>query len=160
MTQANSNLQDFQGLIDRLIALCTKTIPNSEGFNFWYVDNEHYPYFAARLGDVDPAFDDEDEEIVHYTFSLFVRHFTGNRTGGLSNLGEGEIMLNRQIPVVINAILSSELFQSAPQFEDAPDWLETVDMLPCPGLQSADGKIFTTYTLECKARVQIDQTYE
>jgi hypothetical protein len=167
MTQ-NSNLLNFQNLIDRVIALCTKTVANSEGFSYWFVSNEHFPFFTARLGEIEPIFDDEDEEIVSYSFNIYVRHVTGNRTGGLPNIGEGEAMLYYQLPRVINALLSSQLFQSLPGFPDAPDWLESYDMLPCPGLQVFDAsgiggvgnQIGTTYTLACKARVQIDFEFE
>ena len=163
---ANSNLLDFQDLLDRAIAICTETIGGSEGKAFWYYTQESFPYFVARVGEIDPTFEDEDE-IVTYTFKLYVRHITGNRTAGLTQLGEGEAMLYAQIPLILDAFLSSDLMQSTTE-STAPDWLESFDMLPCPGLQSWDAagigavgqQIGTTYSFECKARVEIDRTYD
>lgn len=162
----NSNILDFQDLLDRAIAICTETIGGSEGYAFWYVSQETGTYFIARVADIDLSFEDTDE-IVTYDFKLYVRHITGNRTEGLTVLGESEGKLYAQLPLVLNAFLSSDLLQSVAE-STAPDWLESFDMLPCPGLQSGDAagigavaqQIFTTYTFECKARVQIDLTYE
>lgn len=162
----NSNILDLQNLLDRAIAICTEAIDDSEGKSFWYYSQEAFPFFVARIGELDVTYTD-GEDIATYTFKLYVRYITGNRTAGLTQLGEGEALLYAGLPVLINAFLSSGLLQSE-AFQDAPDWLQAVTLLPCPGLQSYDAaaiggtgqQLGTTFTLDCEARVQIDLSYE
>lgn len=162
----NSNLLDYQNLLDRAIAICKATVSGSEGFSFWYVSNEAFPFFVARIGEIDSEFVDEDE-LVTYTLKLYIRHITGNRTAGMTALGEGEALLYAGMPLMIDALLSCGLLESA-AYPAVPDWIESVTLLPCPGLQSYDlsgigavgQQIGTTYVLECVCRVQIDLDYE
>lgn len=163
---SNSNILDFQDLINRAIAICKETISGSEGYAFWLTSQESFPYFISQIRDIDPVFVNEDE-ISTFTFKLWVRHIVGNRTEGMSQTGEVEGRLYQQIPLILNAFLSSDLMQSTEE-PTAPDWLERFDLMPCPGLQVGDAagigavgqQIFTTYIFDCEARVQIDQTYE
>lgn len=162
------NVFDFNGLLERVIAVCLEAVGEGEGRPFWLYSQEAFPFFIARILPISFAADEgTEEDIDGYTFDVAIRHVTGNRTEGLASQGEPETKLYEQMPRVIEALLSRDLMQSADE-SAAMDWLEEAQLISCSGLSVFDLagigavglQIGTEYTLRCQARISNTQDFE
>lgn len=157
---------DFQGIIDRGVAVCVEAVSGSEGRGYWFHSQETTPFFIGRIGNLTIGKDGDEVDV--YAFDLVIRHVTGNRTEGIQ--GEAEAKLYAQMPIVLAALVSRDLLQSA-AYPTALDWLERIGEdtdITCLGLSVFDAKgiggvsdqIGTEYTLPYIARTQNEQDYE
>lgn len=153
----NSPEIDFNDLLVRAVAICVETV-GGEGVPYWFYSQEAFPFFVARIANIEWDTEAEDpEDIDGYEFDVIIRHVTGNRTEGIP--GEAERKLNTQAPLVIAALLSRTLLQSE-TYPNPPDWLESATLQPTPGMTIADAsaiggaglQICIDYTLHCLAR--------
>lgn len=156
-------MADLQSLFLRMAALEKEALASltvtADAVAFFFHQQERYPYFTNRLGQIEV--DADSEELDLYQVEVIGRLIIGQVTDGIVR-GENEARLQVYIPTVIQWVNERELAQSA-AYPTALDNLVRVRVTACRGYTEfaagSTAQIGTEFTFVAEFEEPIEQAY-